>query len=152
MAAAQRSTPQCLSQKSDLDEFGCRFFTSLREIAHWHHVNFGILILLLFFFFGPRVAPLERTVLRRRAVDQVDRPQRMNVMDYASKIISSTSTAAECQGRRRDRRSRPAQQQPQQQQPLSTQTQATGRAWAACRGTRPPPGSGTRDRAPQMHS
>ena len=60
------------------------------------------------FFFGPRIiAPLERTVPRRRAVDQVDRPQRMNVMDYASKIISSTSTAAECQERARPAR-RPA--------------------------------------------
>ena len=109
------------------------------------------------FFFGPRIiAPLERTVPRRRAVDQVDRPQRMNVMDYASKIISSTSTAAECQGRRDRRPPYPARQQRRrQQQPLSTQKQATGRAWAACRGRRPPPpppGSGTGCRVPQMNS
>ena len=62
---------------------------------------------LIFVFTGLLIAYLERTVPRLRAVDQVDRPQRMNVMDYASKIISSTSTAAECQGRR-DRRTQPS--------------------------------------------
>ena len=132
-----------------------RFATFLmRSLSNCNCCNFSDLHSSCFRL--ARALPLVNALCFGPAADQVDRPQRMNVMDYASKIISSTSTAAECQGRARpDRRTRrreraatpsaDAADAADAEQALSTQMRAKGRAWATCRGTRrpPSPGAGT---------